>query len=163
VKRIVLLGYGLLFAAVQGFPASPVATVSSSGPFELRGNIVPVSGVPAWPVMAGDEIGTANSPSRLQFTDGSVATLAPKSHAKVEKGPKGQLVLRLVTGAMVVTVPALATLAVFSGHSPLVLQPGVATSTSVNSAPVVSTTTTSGSGCQPFTTRPGPPAPVSVR
>jgi hypothetical protein len=162
VTRIVLISYGLIFTVVLAFSATPVATVSSSGPFELRGSTVPVNGVPAWPVMAGDEIGTANSAGTLQFTDGSVATLAPKSHAKIEKGSKGQLVLRLVTGAMVVTVPALATLAVFSGRSPLVLQPGVATSTSVNSAPVVSTTTT-GTGFQPLTVRPPPPSPISSR
>ncbi len=160
MKRTVLMSYGLILAAVLGLSATPVATVSSSGPFELKGNTVPVNGVPAWPVMAGDEIGTVNSPSTLQFTDGSVATLAPKSHAKIEKGLRGQVVLRLVTGSMVVKVPALATLSVISGRNPLILQAGVPTS--VNAAPVVTTTTT-GAGFQPLATRPAPPAPISSR
>ncbi len=161
MKRLVLMSYGLILVAVLGLSATPVATVSSSGPFELRGNVVPVNGVPEWPVMTGDEIGTANSPSKLQFIDGSVATLAPKSHVKIEKGSKGRVVLRLVAGAMVVTVPALASLTVFSGQNPMVLQPGVATSTSVGPAPTVATTT--GGNFQPLTARPPPPTPISSR
>ena len=61
----VLLGAGAL-TALLGQAASPEATVASETPFRLRGAVVPVAGVPSWPLLRGDEIATDRS-SRWEF------------------------------------------------------------------------------------------------
>ncbi len=95
----VLVGVILLFALVglmfgQG---TKVATATSSQPFTLHGETVNPSGVPSWPVMAGDEIVAGSAPVTLTFSDGSRISLAPGSKAKLEEAG-GKVVFRLLVG-----------------------------------------------------------------
>jgi hypothetical protein len=77
--------------------AEVVATVSSSEPFTLRGNVVPIQGVSQWPVFNGDEIATSSASAIVSFSDGSrilmdrntrltVALKGKKTDVKVTKG-----------------------------------------------------------------------------
>ena len=64
---------------------APVATVTSSGPFELRGaNVTPGQGVPSWPGLAGDTIKAGNTPVTVTFPDRSTIILNPGSSAKLD-------------------------------------------------------------------------------
>jgi hypothetical protein len=78
---------------------APVATVTSSGPFELRGaNVTPGQGVPSWPGLAGDTIKAGNTPVTVTFPDGSTILLNPGSSAKL--GLSGQTpVFQLTSGS----------------------------------------------------------------
>jgi len=64
---------------------APVATVTSSGPFELRGaHVNPGQGVPSWPGLAGDTIKAGNTPVTVTFPDRSTIILNPGSSAKLD-------------------------------------------------------------------------------
>lgn len=78
---------------------SPIATVTSSGPFELRGaNVTPGQGVPFWPGLAGDTIKAGKTPVTVTFPDGSTILLNPRSSAKL--GLSGQSpVFQLTSGS----------------------------------------------------------------
>ncbi len=119
VQSAVLLG---LAGIVLG--AAPIATVTSSGTFELRGKQVKADGVPSWPVMEGDEIGTSAGPATVQFRDGSRVTLSGKSKAKVEKTDDG-LVFRLLTGSMQFTLAPKSSVAFYNGPTAVPAQAGV--------------------------------------
>ncbi len=86
------LGGGLT-SFVQAAPQ--VGTVMASSPFELRGARVTTTGVPSWPVSAGDEVVTEDSPVSFQFPDGSQITLEPNSRARIE-GTKKNPIFRLI-------------------------------------------------------------------
>ena len=72
----------ILFSAAL-FADSPVASVSSSEPFSLRGAEVQVHGVPSWPVFAGDVIVAGKAPAMLKFGCGSLVRLNPGTEAHV--------------------------------------------------------------------------------
>jgi len=76
----------LFMAIVVGaWAQSQVATVTSSGPFQLRGaSVTPGQGVPSWPAMPGDEIKAESTPVTVTFADGSAIILAPGSSAKID-------------------------------------------------------------------------------
>lgn len=76
---------GLLMLAVSGWCAPPVATVTSANPFQLSGATVPVAGVPSWPVSAGDELTTLQSPALLRFGDGSEVVLGDQTRVALER------------------------------------------------------------------------------
>ncbi len=99
IVRLFLKLAGLSVVAGVVFGASPVATVSSSGSFAMRGVIVKSAGVPSWPVLSGDEIATSTSSATLSLRDGSRVTLEKGSTAKVENAGAG-LTLRLSSGSM---------------------------------------------------------------
>ena len=125
-------GTNILFLSVVAFAgavfgASPVATLSTNGTFELRGTAVRTEGVPSWPVMAGDVIGTSGSAAVIRFADGSRVTLGEKSRAKVEKTEDG-LIFRLISGAMNFTVADAAGVAFYDNAKVVTANPGVATS-----------------------------------
>jgi hypothetical protein len=62
-----------------------MATAGSSGPFELRGALVnSQAGVPSWPLIAGDNLVTEDSPVVITFRDGSIVTLGVGSKATIE-------------------------------------------------------------------------------
>ena len=146
----ILLGLTGLMAG-----AAPVATVSSAGTFELRGKQVKTDGVPSWPMMEGDEIGTSGGPATIQFRDGSRVTLNGKSRAKVEKSDDG-LVFRLLSGAMQFTLAPKAAVAFYNGTNVVPARVGVATSASTGTAGVRAVVA-------PTRILPPPPPPISGR
>jgi hypothetical protein len=79
--------------------ASPVASVTSSRPFDLHGNRVNVDGVPFWPVMSGDEVSTLLGQAVIGLRDGSRVVLLGNSRAKVEPDDQG-FSIRLLSGSM---------------------------------------------------------------
>ena len=83
---------GLVFA--QG---EKVATATSKSTFQLKGASVNPSGVPSWPVNAGDAIVAGSAPVTLTFADGSTVSLAPGSKGDVEM-ENGKPVFRLTGG-----------------------------------------------------------------
>ena len=113
-----------LVVAMSAFAASPVASVSSSSDFVLRGVRVATAGVPSWPVLAGDNVLAGVAPARIRFQDGSVVTLAPDSSARVEQ-KDDSLLLRLTSGSMAFTLAPNSTIGFFSGQSALQATPNV--------------------------------------
>ncbi len=85
-SRIALRTLVLSVSCTLAFAASPIATISSSGSFELRGVAVKTEGVPSWPVLAG----------------GSSVMLSEQAFARVEKAGK-RVSFRLLDGSMQVT------------------------------------------------------------
>jgi hypothetical protein len=118
----VVLLTGLLVSL--GFAVAPIGAISGDAPFQLRGSMVPVAGVPSWPVVAGDEIATDAGSATLRLHDGSVVTLAKRSQAKIEQ-ENGQMVLRLKSGTMEYNVAKGSTLHIINRTSPVPVQPGV--------------------------------------
>jgi len=118
MKRTHLLSSLAVAAATCMSAAKPVASVTSSSSFVLRGNVINTDGVPTWPIMAGDEIAANSGPVTVSFNDGSRMTLQQNSLARVESSKAG-LVLRLMTGdMMVLSLPARPTVQIFSQSQP---------------------------------------------
>ena len=95
----VLGGLVCVVLVSMAFAGAPVATVTSSAAFELRGAEVKVEGVPSWPVLQGDVIATKAVPAVIVFKDGSRVSLHPNSKARVESTKDG-LSFRLLDGFM---------------------------------------------------------------
>ena len=112
------------------YGAPPVATVSSTGTFALRGATVKADGVPSWPMMAGDEISTTTAVAVIQFLDGSRVTLEGGSMARVDKTASG-MSIRLSSGSMQVLARSGA-LKVFNSAGAVSVVPGTATSVAVS-------------------------------
>jgi hypothetical protein len=156
-RKCICTGFVFLFLATALHAAEPVASVTSTEPFLLRGALVTVSGVPSWPVAAGDEIATGTVPAVITFRDGSRVTLNVKSKAKIES-EKGRLLLRVLEGAGSYFLVSGSMLRLFSGTSPVPAGTGqgtiaVAGSGSGSSSPQGSLSRAA--------RRPSPPAPVS--
>src|SRR5579863_3903839 len=98
-SRFALQSLLVSVACAVAFAASPVATITSSGKFELRGVSVKNEGIPSWPVMAGDEIRTLGSSATILFRDGSTVMLSEQAFARVEKSGN-KVSFRLLDGAM---------------------------------------------------------------
>jgi hypothetical protein len=86
-------------AALAASGDQPLATITSAEAIELRGIRVPVEGVPAWPLVAGDELATTTSAAAISFSDGTRVVLDKNSRVKIERVDK-QPVLRLVSGSL---------------------------------------------------------------
>ena len=99
MRRIALTFCTAFLGVILVQAANPEATVSSDSPFRLRGAVVPVAGVPAWPLLVGDVISTDASTAAIRFSDGSSVVLAKKSSARLEQ-QDGNLVFLLLTGAI---------------------------------------------------------------
>jgi hypothetical protein len=67
--------------------SSPVATLSGSSNVSVNG-IALATGVPSWPVLAGDQISTGSSPVLITLPDGTELDLAAKSRVtlKIDNG-----------------------------------------------------------------------------
>ena len=101
------LAVAIVVVAVIGFAQTQVATITSDGPFQLRGaNVTPDQGVPSWPVMPGDTIQAGDKPLTITFEDGSQIVLAPGSSAKVDLSGKTP-VFQLETGSAHYSLKAL--------------------------------------------------------
>jgi len=112
----------MLALAGLAYSASPVATVTSSRSFELRGATVKPEGVPSWPVMAGDEIRTSSAPARIVFRDGSKVTLDAASAVRIEQ-TVGNVNVRLSSGSMDVLSRS-AALQVYQNSNSVSVTPG---------------------------------------
>lgn len=95
--------------------AEPVAKITSSDSFQLRGQTVTVAGVPNWNGLAGDEIGAGSSPVMVVFKDGSRAVLAARAKGRIEKNGDDKLGFRLLSGVMTVKLAERSGTAFFSG------------------------------------------------
>jgi uncharacterized cupin superfamily protein len=104
--------------------ALPVAAVSSSTPFDLRGAEVKVEGVPSWPILAGDVIATKNGPAVIMFKDGSRVTLQNHTKAKIEN-TNGGISFRLLDGVMQVASAPGSNVRYLSGDVPVSVPAGV--------------------------------------
>jgi hypothetical protein len=149
---------GVLCALVTGslaMAASPVAAVSSSAAFELRGGEIKVDGVSSWPVLAGDVIATRVAPATILFRDGSRVMLESNSKARVESTADG-LSVRLLDGDMDILSAPGSTLRFLSRNSPVQATVGVETAAS---------TATGGTKFHALlrTPPPPPPSPLSTR
>ncbi|MGA2721448.1 MAG: hypothetical protein ABSG79_03450 [Bryobacteraceae bacterium] len=88
----------LLVLALCSWAATPVGRVSSSQPFEMNGSMVPVGGVPSWPLFPGDVILTHSGPATVIFRGGSRIILEPNSELGIEVKDK-KPVVRLLHGS----------------------------------------------------------------
>jgi hypothetical protein len=97
----------LAVLAIVAWAQTQVATITSDGPFQLRGaNVAPEQGVPSWPVMPGDTIQAGDKPLTVTFEDGSQIVLAPGSSARVDLSGKTP-VFQLETGSAHYSLKAL--------------------------------------------------------
>jgi hypothetical protein len=78
--------------------APPVAKITSPGSFSLAGRTVKPSGVPNWPLVSGDKIVLGDRPGRIEFRDGSVIFVVPRSTLEITS-VKGRTEVRLQQGA----------------------------------------------------------------
>lgn len=75
----VLVGLSMVLAQTQ------IATITSDGPFQLRGaGVAPGQGIPSWPALPGDTIQAGQTPLTITFPDGSTIILAPGATAKLD-------------------------------------------------------------------------------
>ena len=88
----------LILAVVAAAAPSPVASVTSTQPFDLNGKLVQVDGVPSWPVCAGDVITTHAAPATVTFRNGATIVIAPNSSLRIET-KKGHTFARLLKGS----------------------------------------------------------------
>lgn len=107
----VLSLFGL--ASLSLFAAPPVAKITSSDSFQLRGQTVRVGGVPSWPMMVGDDVATGESGATIEFRAGARVVLAASSKAKVEETKDG-LAFRLLSGSMRILAGPATSVAFFS-------------------------------------------------
>lgn len=127
----------LMFVALSAlvlYAASPAGTVSSPGPFTLRGVSVPVNGVPNWPFFKGDKVESRETPVTVTFRDNSSAVLAPDSAVKVD-AEDGTTVLRLVRGDMTVIAAPNTRVQFYSGPTPVAVREGQPTAVSAKITP----------------------------
>lgn len=82
-----------------GFCSSPLATVSSEGPFVLNEQTVSARGVQSWPLLTADRIVTAATPALISFHDGSTINLNPNSTLRLS-GSDREPVAVLESGAL---------------------------------------------------------------
>lgn len=96
-KSIFILGMLATALALQA--QTPLATVTSSAPFSLRGAAIsPGSGVPTWPVFAGDTVKAGGALTIVTYPDGTVIALAPGSEGKIDF-VNGKPTFELVSGS----------------------------------------------------------------
>ena len=122
--RPLLLAVGAIAFVASAFAAAPIANVSSSEPFELRGHTVPVEGVTSWPVLAGDRIHASTSQALIRFADGSVITLYPGSTATVDSDSADHNSFRLISGTMALAIKAPRNLSIYSAGELVTVHPG---------------------------------------
>ena len=142
----------VVLAGSMAFAGAPVATVTSSAAFELRGAEVKVEGVPSWPVLQGDVIAAKAAPAVIVFKDGSRVTLLVNSKARVESTKDG-LSFRLLDGAMQILAAPRSSVGYLSRDVPVKAPTGVET---------VAATAPTGVKRQALLLPP-PPAPISTR
>src|SRR5437667_670663 len=78
---------------------APLATISSSAPFELRGVRVPVEGVPSWPLVQGDVVATTMAPAVVSFPNLSQATVDKGSRIELKRN-RDRTTLKLLGGSL---------------------------------------------------------------
>jgi hypothetical protein len=94
-----LAAAALLAVSFAAGKTVPIASVSSSQPFELHGVTMPVAGIGSWPVVDGDEIVATSAEAVVSFQDGSSVTLAPGSKLEIQSAG-GRVQVRLLEGSM---------------------------------------------------------------
>jgi hypothetical protein len=137
---------GMVVMAAVSWAQTQVATVTSSARFILRdASISPNTGVPAWPVLAGDVVKAGDAPTMVTYPDGSTITLTRASQARVDLingKPTFQLVsgtakysLRSVMSVQLMTANQAVAAASLSGT--LTLAGGAVAATALSTAGVV--------------------------
>jgi hypothetical protein len=133
VLKIIKSPIAIFALAVCTWAASPIASVSSTQPFDLNGTTAPTAGVPTWPVAAGDVIATHGAPATIVFRDGSRVVVAGNSKVKIESKDR-KPVLRLLQGSGKYTLAAKPNLALFVLEKPAITKPAGEGSLSLASA-----------------------------
>jgi hypothetical protein len=127
MRKYILISAVVFAMGAGAWATTEVATLSSSGPFELRGaSITPGQGVPAWPVLAGDRISSQKTVVTFTFPDGSLVTLGASSQVSVEvsgrtpvfrlEGGTAQYSLRSLTAVKLMALNTTVSPAELSGH-----------------------------------------------
>ena len=141
-----LFGAVVLMSAALAAPAAiPVATASSSEAFTLKGAATPATGVPSYPVMAGDEVQAGNATTVLTLKDGSKLVLAPHAKAKIEStGDK--TAARLLAGSWEYTLKSLTSVMLYAGPKQVTLTATTGQFSISAPTPVAATQAPAGSG-----------------
>jgi len=92
----------LLSTTVLG--AEPLAVITSAESFEISGVSVPVTGVPSWPLVEGDEVVTKGSGAILMF-DNQTKVVLDKDSAVELKRRDGKTTVQLLKGALKYSLP----------------------------------------------------------
>lgn len=80
MSKFWVVAVALVLAAAGLQAQGQIATVTSTGAFQLRGaQVTPANGVSSWPVMSGDLIEALKTPVIITLSDGSTITLQPCS------------------------------------------------------------------------------------
>lgn len=102
-------------AAAALFAASPVGTVTSSENFVLSGSEIAVSGVPSWPVLAGDQLQTRGASAMLRLADGSRVVVNRNSRVSLEQVGSATKV-KLISGSLRYSLKRESTLEIIANH-----------------------------------------------
>jgi hypothetical protein len=97
MKTLIGSGFGVFVFVLAA--AQPVASVTSSSSFDLRGTSINTTGVPSWPLASGDDVATHAGSAVIELRDGSRFTLLPHSRALVEAAG-GRYSVRLMSGSL---------------------------------------------------------------
>jgi hypothetical protein len=95
VQRVAILCSAMLLLASQ-----PVATVTSSTPFELQGHQVNVGGVPSWPIAVGDVVATRSGSATIELRQGTRITVLEDSMVRIGSTGSGTPTIDLLAGRM---------------------------------------------------------------
>ena len=133
MPKFITLQFAVLALAASAWAATPVGTVSSHESFDLNGSAVPVAGVTAWPISAGDVIVARWAPATIVFRDGSRVVVARDSKVRIE-ARDNLPVLRLLQGSGTYTLAAKPALTLFVLDKPAAADPAGRGSLSLDSA-----------------------------
>ena len=73
----------LLISVSLAFAASPVAKISSTGPFLIDGVRVPAQGIANWPLVSGDKLVMKDATGQVIFRDGTRLLLRPNTRITI--------------------------------------------------------------------------------
>jgi ferric-dicitrate binding protein FerR (iron transport regulator) len=88
-----------LACAISTFAATPIGKISATEGVSVAGAAVSFRGIPAWPIVGGDEIRTSAAGATLMLSDGSQFRIAPNSVVRVEDSG-GKQTVRVTEGSM---------------------------------------------------------------
>jgi hypothetical protein len=114
--RVAILGFAGIGGLTQIASAqTQVGTITSSGPFRLRGaTINPGEGVPSWPLLPGDTVRAGDALTIITFTDGSVVSLEPGTDGNIDLSA-GTPMFQLANGTVTYSLKTRTSVKLLSG------------------------------------------------
>jgi hypothetical protein len=117
------------------FAQKPVATITSSKPFNLNGTTISAVGVSSWPLAIGDHVATLTTPAVVRFSGNTRLVLDKGAELKLESN-NGVTAVRLTSGAMRFRIDPNSQVQVFAANERVQVRNGDDNGVSVNGSTV---------------------------